>query len=46
MGTKDALYEFITFGNRKRTITEKGVKSEFLKTPSADDYSSYSKSLI
>lgn len=45
--TKDSLYEFVTLNNKKRTISVKGVKSEFLKNPPSDeDYGHYPKDLI
>ena len=43
---KDALYEFVTFNNRKQTITIDGVESEFMKPPTDKDYGHYPKDLI
>ena len=43
---KDALYSFVTLDAGKRTITIKGVQSEFLHNPTIEDYGHYPKKLI
>lgn len=43
---KDALFGFVTLNEKKHTISIKGVKSEFMKTPTDKDYGHYPKDLI
>ena len=43
---KDSLYGFIILNARKRTISVKGVQSEFMHLPTAEDYGHYPQELI
>lgn len=43
---KDALFGFVTLNEKKHTISVKGVKSEFKKSPTDKDYGHYPKDLI
>ncbi len=43
---KDSLYEFVMLDDRDRTIRIQGVQSEFLNSPTDEDYGHYPKELI
>lgn len=43
---KDSLFEFVTLNPKKRTISIQGEQSQFLNSPTDDDYGHYPKELI